>query len=66
MSTEDDARSPLAEADAASSKPGPKAAKPTDSKGGRAAKPGERRPQPNKPDPEEVQYPGYFNGQGSL
>jgi hypothetical protein len=23
-------------------------------------------PKPNQPDPEEVQYPGYFKGDGSL
>jgi hypothetical protein len=23
-------------------------------------------PRPNEPDPEEVQYPGYFKGDGSL
>ncbi|WP_156387169.1 MULTISPECIES: hypothetical protein [unclassified Rhizobium] len=63
MSIKDDAQSPLTEADAAPSKPGQKAAKPAGSKGG---KPGKHRPQPNKPDPEEVQYPGYFKGQGSL
>lgn len=25
-----------------------------------------QKPAPNKPDPEEVQYPGYFKGHGSL
>jgi hypothetical protein len=24
------------------------------------------KPKPNEPDPEEVQYPGYFKGDGSL
>jgi hypothetical protein len=25
-----------------------------------------KKPEPNKADPEEVQYPGYFKGKGSL
>lgn len=25
-----------------------------------------KKPRPNEPDPEEVQYPGYFKGDGSL
>jgi hypothetical protein len=25
-----------------------------------------KKPEPNKPDPEEVQYPGYFKDGGSL
>jgi hypothetical protein len=29
-------------------------------------KPTSKKPKPNEPDPEEVQYPGYFKGDGSL
>lgn len=60
MTIEDYARSLLAEAGL--TPPEPKAP----DKDETTADETKRRPEPNKPDPEEVQYPGYFKGDGSL
>lgn len=67
MSIEDYARSLLAEAGA--KMPQEPAAKPPqaeDSGPEDARDKRKRNPEPNEPDPEEVQYPGYFKGEGSL
>ncbi|MDQ0322283.1 hypothetical protein QO002_004489 [Pararhizobium capsulatum DSM 1112] len=58
MSIEDYAKSLLTEV---AGKPASKTDVPESAKDDRAEK-----PEPNKPDPEEVQYPGYFEGHGRL
>lgn len=67
MSIEDYARSLLAEAGAKMpQKPAPQPPKSQNSGSEGASGKRKRNPEPNEPDPEEVQYPGYFKGEGSL
>lgn len=58
MSIEDYGRSLLAEMGAKFDTKPADAAEPEEDK--------REKPEPNKPDPQEVQYPGYFEGSGSL
>ncbi len=58
MTIEDYAKSLLVEVGA---KPDTKPADTAEADEGKQPK-----PEPNKPDPQEVQYPGYFKGNGSL
>lgn len=67
MSIEDYARSLLAEAGAKlPQEPAPKPPQAEDSGPEDARDKRKRNAEPNEPDPEEVQYPGYFKGEGSL
>ncbi|WP_075289420.1 hypothetical protein [Pararhizobium arenae] len=59
MSIEDYAKSLLAEV-GAKPDPAPEDTVCEPEKGQR------QKPKPNTPDPQEVQYPGYFKGRGSL